>query len=182
MGVKRIIYSDKVKHIDVPQFEGLTIQTIFDFAKNDRDVESALPPSKEIAKLSRAYLAKVVYTIMGQKFQDWVDAQVELRNQKIALERNNVIAMDPQIAAIFHQSTAISGKCHPMVLFSHLVDILTCLSPYSVQGPLQPPDEARRPAQEVQGRDPGGEAAGPAAGGRDRREDAEVRGNAAAGR
>ena len=25
MGVKRIIYSDRVKHIDVPQFEGLSI-------------------------------------------------------------------------------------------------------------------------------------------------------------
>ena len=35
MGVKRIIYSDRVKHIDVPQFEGLNIQAIFDFASGD---------------------------------------------------------------------------------------------------------------------------------------------------
>ena len=74
MGVKRIIYSDRVKHIDVPQFEGLSIQAIFDFASGDRDVESALPPGNEIKKLSRGYLANVIYTIMGQNFQDWVNA------------------------------------------------------------------------------------------------------------
>ena len=68
MGVKRIIYSDKVKLIDIPQFDGLTIQTIFDFARGDQDVESALPPSNEIKKLSRAYLANVIFTIMGQNF------------------------------------------------------------------------------------------------------------------
>ena len=73
-------------------------------------MERALPPSKEIAKLSRAYLANVIHTIMGQKFQDWVNHQVNQRNQKIAVEGNNMISMDPQIAQIFHQSTAISGK------------------------------------------------------------------------
>ena len=32
------------------------------------------------------------------------------RNKKIAIEGNNVISMDPEIAKIFQQSTAISGK------------------------------------------------------------------------
>ena len=32
MGVKTIIRCDKVKVIDVPQFEGLTIKDIFEFA------------------------------------------------------------------------------------------------------------------------------------------------------
>ena len=68
MGVKRIIYCDAVKFINVPQFEGLTIHTIFEFASGDRNVELALPPGKEIGKLSRGYLANVVYTILGQRF------------------------------------------------------------------------------------------------------------------
>ena len=55
-------------------------------------------------------MANVIYTIMGQRFQDWVTHQVNARNQRVAQEGNNVIQMDPQIAAIFHQSTAISGK------------------------------------------------------------------------
>ena len=98
MGVKRIIPCDDVKVIDVPQFEGLSIQDIFTFAQNDRDVERALPPSKEIQKLSRGYLANVIHTILGQNFQNWVNAQVNLRNQRVAQEGNNMITMDPQIA------------------------------------------------------------------------------------
>ena len=168
MGVKRIIYSDRVKHIDVPQFEGLSIQAIFDFASGDQDVESALPPSNEIKKLSRAYLANVIYTIMGQLFQDWVNAQVEIRNRKIALEGNNVIAMDPQIAAIFNQSTAISGKCRPFYSLVCWVNVLTIFFRDSLQGTLQSPDEARGPEEKDQDSDPGGEDRSPAAGVRSR--------------
>jgi hypothetical protein len=75
------------------------------------EVQNALPPSKEITKLSRSYLSNVIYTIMGEPFQQWVHQQVNIRNQKVALEGNNVISMDPQVAMIFQQSTAISGKC-----------------------------------------------------------------------
>ena len=110
MGVRTIIKCDKVKVIDVPQFEGLTIKDIFEFAQNSPGVERALPPGKEIGKLSRCYLANVVYTIMGQPFQAWVNGQVNQRNQRVALEGNNVISMDPEIAQIFQQSTSISGK------------------------------------------------------------------------
>jgi hypothetical protein len=101
MGVKTIIKSDVVKVIAVPQFDGLAIQQIFGFAANSPEVQNALPPSKEISKLSRGYLSNVIYTIMGEPFQQWVTAQVNLRNQKVALEGNNVISMDPQIAMIF---------------------------------------------------------------------------------
>ena len=110
MGVKRIIKCDDVKVVDVPQFEGLAIKDIFDFACNSADVENALPPPKEISKLSRSYLSNVIYTVMGEPFQAWITEQVNKRNQKVALEGNNVISMDPEIARIFQQSTAISGK------------------------------------------------------------------------
>ena len=171
MGSKTIIPCDDVKVIDVPQFEGLSIQDIFAFAQHDRDVERALPPGKEIQKLSRAYLANVIYTIMGQNFQNWVNAQVNLRNQRVAQEGNNMISMDPQIAQIFQQSTAISGKLHPSN---------SCI-PHSLQGQVQPPHEGLRGQEEVQGPDPAGEARGAAAGGRDRRQDGRVRAHEAGG-
>ena len=68
MGVKRIIKCDAVKVIDVPQFEGLTIREIFEFAMNAPGIEVVLPPSKEISKLSRSYLSNVIYTVMGEPF------------------------------------------------------------------------------------------------------------------
>jgi hypothetical protein len=110
MGVKKIIKCDAVKVIDVPMFEGLAIQQIFEFAMNSPAIEAVLPPSKEINKLCRGYLSNVIYTVMGEPFQQWVTAQVNRRNKKVALEGNNVISMDPDIARIFLQSTAISGK------------------------------------------------------------------------
>ena len=46
----------------------------------------------------------------GQPFKDWVNSQVDARNEKVAIEGDNVISMDPRIAEIFLNSTAISGK------------------------------------------------------------------------
>jgi hypothetical protein len=62
---------------------------------NSPAVEAVLPPSKEITKLCRGYLSNVIYTVMGEPFQQWVHQQVNIRNQKVALEGNNVISMDP---------------------------------------------------------------------------------------
>jgi hypothetical protein len=69
MGVKKIIKCDAVKVIDVPMFEGLAIQQIFEFAMNSPAIEAVLPPSKEINKLCRGYLSNVIYTVMGEPFQ-----------------------------------------------------------------------------------------------------------------
>jgi hypothetical protein len=169
MGVKKIIRCDDVKVIDVPQFEGLAIKDIFGYACNTPAVENALPPSKEIAKLCRGYLANVVYTLMGDPFQQWVNQQVARRNQKIAVEGNNMISMDPQIAQIFQQSTAISGKylfpgkLRPRGALCQATNLL-----YSVERQVQPPDEGLGPEEEVPSPDRRGEAAGPAERGRDR--------------
>lgn len=47
---------------------------------------------------------------MGQAFQDWVDAKVAARNDKVKTEHNMMIEMDPEIAAIFKASQSISGR------------------------------------------------------------------------
>ena len=40
----------------------------------------------------------------------WVDGKIELRNAKVVKEHNMMIELDPEIAAIFNNSTAVSGK------------------------------------------------------------------------
>ena len=177
MGVKRIIKCDDVKVVDVPQFEGLAIKDIFDFACNSADVENALPPPKEISKLSRSYLSNVIYTLMGEPFQAWITQQVNKRNQKVALEGNNVISMDPEIARIFQQSTAISGKC-----LSADRLILTIFVLCSLPRKVQPLDEGLGSEEKVTRPDPGGEASGPAEGGGYRREDGSIPRDGNAGR
>ena len=71
------------------------------FASDYPNVMRALPIEAEIKKLSRQYLANVIYTLVGEKFQYWVDAKVEARNKKVKEEKNLMIEMDPEIAEVF---------------------------------------------------------------------------------
>ena len=68
----------------------------------------ALPIDKEIKKLSRQYLANVIFTIIGKPFSDWVDRQCEKRNQKVREGNDMLVSLDPEIAQIFQKSTSVS--------------------------------------------------------------------------
>ena len=75
------------------------------------EVMKCLPlEEKEWDKLPRQYLANVIYTIVGRAFQIWVDKKIEQRNEKVVKEHNMMIELDPEIAAIFNASSAVSGK------------------------------------------------------------------------
>ena len=55
----------------------------------------ALPIPKECLRLERSYISNLIYSIVGDPFRDWVDAQVNKRNSKVAMEGNLFINMDP---------------------------------------------------------------------------------------
>ena len=61
----------------------------------------SLPVEKEIQKLTRQYLANVIFTIVGDNFSVWVDDKIDERNAKIKEEGAMMINMDPEIAQIF---------------------------------------------------------------------------------
>ena len=68
----------KIKNVDVmvmhvPHFEGLTMATMLDYASQHPEVQKYLPEiEREIDKLPRAYVANVIYTVVGDPFQNWV--------------------------------------------------------------------------------------------------------------
>ena len=62
----------------------------------------SLPVEKEIQKLTRQYLANVIFTIVGDNFSVWVDDKIDERNAKIKEEGAMMINMDPEIAQIFN--------------------------------------------------------------------------------
>ena len=96
------IKSDNVKHIVIPQFDGLSIEDLLAYASNYPEVLRALPiAQKEIKKLPRQYIANIIHTIVGQPFKTWVHGRVEARNQKVAEEGEMMIELDPEIAAIY---------------------------------------------------------------------------------
>ena len=73
-------------------------------------VMMTLPIASEIRKLSRQYLANVIYTIVGDQFAQWVDERIEERNKKVTSLKNMNIELDPEVARIFQESTAVPSK------------------------------------------------------------------------
>ena len=94
---------------NVPNFEGLAIKDMLEFAKLHPVALEALPLEKrELEKLPRWYIANIIRTQVGLAFKNWVDQRVTERNQKVTQEKD-MIEMDAEIADIYNKSTSISG-------------------------------------------------------------------------
>jgi len=82
-GKRRRIKEVAVKVITVPYFEGLKIETMLEYASTRQNVMDALPMVKrEREKLPRAYLANLIYTIVGDPFKKWVEGRVDARHEE----------------------------------------------------------------------------------------------------
>ena len=53
-------------------------------------------------------MANIIYTIVGENFQDWIEKKLKERTKKLCEERDMNITMDPEIYKIFKSSTSIS--------------------------------------------------------------------------
>ena len=71
-----------------------------------------------------AEVIKIEQPGVGDPFRDWVMHQVEVRNQKQAVERNLNIAVDPAISAALMASTHVS--CKSAFVFCLLLSSSTC--------------------------------------------------------
>ncbi len=61
-------------------------------------------------KLPREYIGNLIYTIIGEPFQDWVKDRIEKRNAKLKEEQKLEIEMDPEVLRIFQSSTSVGCK------------------------------------------------------------------------
>ena len=73
-----------------------------------QEILDRLPCEKEIKKLPKQYLINIIYTIVGQQFAEWVKVIVDQRHQHIKDKRDLMIEVDPEIAAVFNASNAVS--------------------------------------------------------------------------
>jgi len=77
-GKRKLVKGTDVKHIDVPYYEHLRIEDMLRFAKQYPDVQQDLPEmEKETLKMSRAYIANIINTLVGKDFQNWVKNRVD---------------------------------------------------------------------------------------------------------
>ena len=92
-----------------PQYEGLTKADLLEYASSRPQVMACLPDDpKEQEKLHRDFISTVINTVVGQPFEDWVEARTQARNQRIAQQQNQLIYVDPQIAQAINNSTQVS--------------------------------------------------------------------------
>ena len=68
-GDRLIILAKDVQIISIPQFEGLSIEKMLEFASPYPDVAKALPSEeREVMKLHRQYISNVIFTLVGEPF------------------------------------------------------------------------------------------------------------------
>ena len=102
VGAKSKIASKEVQVILVPYYEGLSIEKMLEFAAGKDAVMKALPDlERERLRLPREYIANVIYTLVGDKFKDWVTSRIQARNSYLAEKNAQLIPLDPDIGAIF---------------------------------------------------------------------------------
>jgi len=67
-GKRKIIKCDEVKVIQLPYYEGLSVEEMVAFAEDHNNGKAmlALPATmKEVLKMPRAYIANVIHTVLG---------------------------------------------------------------------------------------------------------------------
>ena len=87
-GHRSHIKNTNLRVIHMPQYEGLTLETLLEEAKKHPTVMRALPEvEKEVKKLPRSYMGNVMATFLGDAFEKWVEQRVQERNAKIKDDR-----------------------------------------------------------------------------------------------
>jgi hypothetical protein len=109
---KKRLHTTQIRTIHVPQYEGLGIKEIRQFLDEVHpEVYDYLPePDIELPKTPKQYVVNVVATILKEEFSKWVKLQVWARHEKVAVKKDVMIQMDPEMLAIFQASTAVSSK------------------------------------------------------------------------
>ena len=103
--------SKDAKHISVPHYEKLTLETIKDFCReHPNEIDQYLPDKRELFKVSRQWICNVIATVLGDTFTDWVREIIEERNEEVTEKKGLEIELDEDIYKAFQASTAVSCR------------------------------------------------------------------------
>ena len=104
------IDGEKVKTLNVPYYENLTLAHIWKFAADHPEVNKFLPAEEDRDDLPRSWVVNVLFSVLGGKFAKWINRQMEARNKLRLKDQNKEAVMLPKFAASFRASTDISCK------------------------------------------------------------------------
>ena len=98
---KRHIKLNKVRVIQVPQYEGLYVKDIIKFAKTKIRIEEYLPEFEYHKDPNRQWLCNLINSLIPEDFQDFIDNKVKLRRQSIIKQQNLKMIINPDFVNIF---------------------------------------------------------------------------------
>ena len=104
------ITENDIKNINVPMYKGLTIENMLSMREDYPIISEYMPDDRDFARLPRAWIANVIYTLVGERFKTIVANQIKARNEQLAEKKDLYISMDPNIARAFTNSSMISSK------------------------------------------------------------------------
>ena len=100
-----------MRFIHVPSYNLLKLEVLLKWAgDNSQQVWLYLPIEREICKLPKAWVANVIYSVIGESFAEFVKLKIKERNRKMVTEKNLMINIDPHIHQAFMRSTTQSSK------------------------------------------------------------------------
>ena len=96
--------------MNVPYYENLTLDKMWQFAADHPEVNRYLPADEDKDELPRSWVVNILFTVLGNKFAKWINKQMEARNKQRLKDQNKEAVMLPKFAASFRTSTDISSK------------------------------------------------------------------------
>lgn len=97
------------------------------------------------------YVMNMLYTIIGDAFAVEINRRINAHREKMQTDQQ--LELDPQVAAAWRQSTAISGKFYFNLWDPKCHRLTMNFSPFRYKGPIPSLDEALFQAPKKQGRD-----------------------------
>ena len=72
-GRKKRMKTEAVKYLYCPQYEGLSLDKIFELIENNKsDLLNYLPDKRDRPKLPRQYCLNLIYSLEGENFYNFV--------------------------------------------------------------------------------------------------------------
>ena len=108
-GEKWYVKWSEVKVINIPQYEGLTVNDLIKFAESEFDIDKFLPEYDYDKVPNRTWLCNLINTIIPEKLNMLVDKKIKERNQKLIASQNLMINAKEEFISIFKNSQSISS-------------------------------------------------------------------------
>ena len=115
LGEKLYLNWDQIAVIKVPQYKGLRVNEIIEFASGHIDIKKFLPKYSYEKEPNREWLCNIVNTLLNEEFNKFIGEKVEIRKQEFIKSQNISVSVKPEFLKIFKNSQSISyskGKSH----------------------------------------------------------------------